>query len=65
MSVTARFLGGDGRSEKEPTEEIERAILKQTPDFFFFLSFFLFFFFFLGPHLWHVEVPGLGVESEL
>ena len=25
----------------------------------------LFFFFFLGPHLWHVEVPRLGVKSEL
>ena len=23
------------------------------------------FFFFLGPHLWHMEVPGLRVESEL
>ena len=22
-------------------------------------------FFFLGPHLWHMEVPALGVESEL
>ena len=22
-------------------------------------------FFFLGPHLWHMEVPGLGVELEL
>ena len=22
-------------------------------------------FFFLGPHLWHVEVPGLGVKSKL
>ena len=35
--------------------------------FFFFLSFFLFFFFFclFGPHLWHIEVPRLGVESEL
>ena len=21
--------------------------------------------FFLGPHLWHMEVPSLGVESEL
>ena len=29
--------------------------------FFFFLSFF-FFNFFLGPHLWHMEVPKLGVE---
>ena len=24
-----------------------------------------FFFFFLGPHLWHMEVPRVGVESEL
>ena len=27
--------------------------------------FFCFFFFFLGPHLRHMEVPRLGVESEL
>ena len=26
---------------------------------------FLFFFFFLGPHMWHMEVPRLGVELEL
>ena len=26
---------------------------------------FFFFFFFLGPHLWRMEVSGLGVESEL
>ena len=26
---------------------------------------YLFFFCFLGPHLWHTEVPRLGVESEL
>ena len=25
----------------------------------------LFLFFFLGPHLWHMEIPWLGVESEL
>ena len=24
-----------------------------------------FFFFFLGPHLWHMEIPRLGVKSEL
>ena len=24
-----------------------------------------FFFFFLGPHLWHIEVPRLGVQLEL
>ena len=27
--------------------------------------FFSFLFFFLGPHLWHMEVPSLGVASEL
>ena len=34
---------------------------------FSFLSFFFFFFyfFFLGLHLWHMEVPRLGVASEL
>ena len=32
-------------------------------NFSFFLSFF--FFVFLGPHLQHMEVPRLGVESEL
>ena len=26
---------------------------------------FLLFFFFLGPHLWHMEVPRLGVKLEL
>ena len=33
----------------------------------FVLNFFFFFghFVFLGPHLWHMEVPRLGVESEL
>ena len=29
------------------------------------LTFFFFFFFFLGPYLPHMEVPRLGVESEL
>ena len=31
----------------------------------FFFFFFLSFFFFLGPHPWHIEVPRLGVSSEL
>ena len=30
-----------------------------------FCKLFFFFFFFLGPHLWHMEVPKLGVELEL
>ena len=34
--------------------------------FFFFFSFsFSFFFVFLGPHLRHMEVPRLGVQSQL
>ena len=33
-------------------------------DLFLFLLFF-FFFFFLGPHLWHMEAPRLGISSEL
>ena len=34
--------------------------LKDTPGFCF-----CFCFVFLGPHLWHMKVPRLGVESEL
>ena len=29
------------------------------------LAFLFVFFVFLGPHLWHMEVPRLGVESEV
>ena len=32
---------------------------------FFFFFFFFFFFVFIGPHLRHMEVPRLGVQSEL
>ena len=31
----------------------------------FLFYFYLFIFGFLGPHLWHMEVPRLGVESKL
>ena len=31
----------------------------------FIYFYFLFFLSSLGPHLWHMEVPRLGVESEL
>ena len=32
----------------------------------FFIYFFIFLsFVFLGPHLWHMEIPRLGVHSEL
>ena len=29
------------------------------------VQFFFFFFFILGPHLQHIEVPRIGVDSEL
>ena len=32
---------------------------------FFFPSFLSFFLVFLGPHLWHMDIPRLGVESQL
>ena len=47
------------RSERKS----EKAIVNVKS--FFFVFVFVFFFCFLGPHLWHMEVPGLGVESEL
>ena len=36
-----------------------------TPSGFLSSFFVLVLFVFLGPHLWHMEVPRLGVESEL
>ena len=36
-----------------------------TANNFYFNFLFFFFFVFLGAHLWHMEVPRLGVESEL
>ena len=35
-----------------------------TMEVMFFFSFLIFFYFFL-PHLWHMDVPGVGVESDL
>ena len=39
----------------------EATLQTRLLDFFFFF----FLFYFVGPHPWHVEVPSLGVESEL
>ena len=39
--------------------------LRLFPFSFFFFFFFFFFFGFLEPHPWHMEVPRLGVKSEL
>ena len=33
--------------------------------FYFILFYFILFFVVLGPHLWHMEVPRLGVKSEV
>ena len=37
----------------------------QKKHLFLSLSLFVVVFSFLGPHLWHMKVPRLGVESEL
>ena len=44
-----------GKSISEPEREVARATTGPAVNFFFFL----------GPHLLHMEVPGLEVESEL
>ena len=31
---------------------------------FYFILFYLFYFFFLRSHLWHMEIPSLGIELE-
>ena len=48
------YLQGTGHHPEKPLD------LASLSDFFFFLSFF----FFLGPKLWHMEVPRLGLKSE-
>ena len=44
---------------------VANAHVVTLPRIFSFFSFFSFFFFFcfLGPHPWHMEVPGVGVKS--
>ena len=44
------------------TTEAQRELLYRA---YFILFYFILFFGFLGPHLRHMEVPRLGVESEL
>ena len=49
-----------------PTESQDTlGILSYICFFCLFVLVFVGFFYFLGPHLWHMEVPRLGVESEL
>ena len=70
-------LGFSGLSKKEPHwENREKGDRRRGRDqcrdgitwvriFFFLIVFFFFFFFFLWPHLQHMEIPRLRVESEL
>ena len=44
---------------------ISEITITSKPHFIFFKFNFFFFFVFLGLHPWHVEVPRLGVQSEL
>ena len=46
-------------------DETENLAVKQRKFFVFFLLLLLLLFVILGPHLKHMEVPRLGVESEL
>ena len=39
---------------------IGRSVVESNNSFLFI---YLFIFYFLGPNLWHVEVPGLGVKN--
>ena len=62
--------GGDGRSFcawllnfLSPLEEMQRCNTRPHRKTCVEWNFFIFNF--LGPHLWHIEVPRLGVESEL
>ena len=48
-----------------PRKRKEKQIKMQKSFVLSFFFFFFFFFFSLGLYLWHVEVPRLGVESEL
>ena len=43
---------------EDNVEKCIKTIAKEKQILFFYFSF-------LGPHLWHMEVPRLGAESEL
>ena len=54
-----------GRKQTQVAEDTSRTTLGEVPQSGWHFSLNTFFFFFLGPHLKHMEVPRLGVESEL
>ena len=43
---------------------INKKVAFHQQSFTLYLIVLVFFFFFLGPHLWHMDVPRLGVELE-
>ena len=53
-----------GRGNGEFLFNGDRVLVWENKKFCFFF-FFFFFLIFLGPHLRHMEVPRVGVESEL
>ena len=60
----------EGRQKRKKKEKERKKERKETPFysviiFFFFFFFFFLVFWFLGLNLRHMEVPRLGVESEL
>ena len=68
MSGTCKGLGAEAQSSYSPTWAIlptckGTMMLRNHCTYFFF--FFLSFYHFLGLLSWHMEVPKLGVESEL
>ena len=46
-------------SKEIPPAQFRQSLIDQDLNFFFFFGHLVF----LGPLLWHMEVPGLGVES--
>ena len=58
-------IAGHSKFWRQKVSVITEAILDYEHFFFFFLFSFFLSFVFLGPHLWHMEVPRLGVELEL
>ena len=51
---------------KENLLDAKFLIICNTKNILFLNKIFIFYFFvFLGPHPWHMEIPRLGIESEL
>ena len=66
VGLTINKVSGCSRRSRHRTEKLAgEETLKKFSLKYKIKKQVLFFFFFLGPHLWHMEVPRLGVELEL